>query len=207
MTSEYDPVFGRGGESAPAGDLEAVRESFERAAGPYLASPLPWLIWGIALPGAALATRRVIEAAGARGVLLLWSLTILAAGAVEVAVYARRRRQAPERSTLARWALRSQGNLSFAAMALSLALLVTSQGRLLPAVWLLLLGHSLYSLGGLASPPLRRCGLIYQLGGLVSLFVLSSPELVFALATGLGNLSVAVSLWRERGTGSVGRSV
>ena len=111
MTSEYDPAFGR--RAGPGmGDLESVQETFERAAGPYLASPLPWLVWGIALPGAALLTRRVLAAGGARGVLLLWSFTILAAGAIEAAVYARRRQRQPERSTLARWALRTQGNLS-----------------------------------------------------------------------------------------------
>ena len=38
------------------------------------------------LPAAALVTRRVLAAGGARGVLLLWSLTILAAGAIEAAV-------------------------------------------------------------------------------------------------------------------------
>ena len=198
MTSEYDPVFGRGGQPAGASDLDAVRQTFARAAGPYLASPLPWLVWGIALPAAALATRRVLAAGGARGVLLLWSLTILAAGALEAATYARRRRREARRSSLARWALRSQGNLSLVAAALSLALLAIGEGRLLATVWLLLLGHSLYSLGGLASPPLKRCGLIYQLGGLASLAALANADLVFALATGLGNLSVAVGIWRGR---------
>ena len=196
MSSEYDPVFRRG-QSTAVGDLDSVQETFARAAGPYLTSPLPWLVWGIALPAAALATRRVLEAGGARGVLLFWSLIILAAGAVEAAVHARRRRQRPRDSSLARWALRSQANLSVVAVILSLALVAVGQARLLATVWLLLLGHSLYSLGGLASPPLRRCGLIYQLGGLVSVWTLSSADLVFALATGLGNLSVAFSLWRD----------
>ena len=198
MASEYDPLFGRSAGPAAGDDLESVRRTFERAAGPYLSSPLPWLVWGLALPGAALASRGVLAAFGPRGVLLLWSLTILAAGAVEAAVYARRRSAQPERSTLARWALRSQGNLSVVAVVLSVALLVTGQGRRLPAVWLLLLGHSLYSLGGLAAPALKRCGLIYQLGGLVSLWTLSTPEVTFAATTFLGNLSVAVSLWRNR---------
>ena len=175
MSSEYDPVFGRRGGSEPTGDLEAVQETFERAAGPYLASPLPWLAWGIALPGAALATRRILEAAGARGVLLLWSLTILAAGAVEAVIYARRRRQR-ERSSLATWALRSQANLSLTAVILSVAFLVVGEARFLPALWLLLLGHSLYGLGGLAFRPLKSCGLIYQLGGLAEMFLAARPE-------------------------------
>lgn len=198
MASEYEPVFGRSTDPAAGDDMESVRRTFERAAGPYLASPLPWLVWGVALPAAALASRGVLAAFGPRGVLLLWSLTILAAGAIEAAAYARRRGERPARSTVARWALRSQGNLSLAAVILSIALLVTGQGRLLPAVWLLLLGHSLYSLGGLASPPLKRCGLIYQLGGLVSLWTLSTPEVTFAATTLVGNLSVALSLWRSR---------
>ncbi|MFQ5349399.1 MAG: hypothetical protein ACE5EG_03025 [Thermoanaerobaculia bacterium] len=198
MSSEYDPVFGRHAETPGTGDLESVQTAFERAAGPYLASPVPWLVWGLALPGAALATRRVLATGGARAVLLVWSLTILTAGAVEAAVYARRRSQRPQRSTLARWALRSQGNLSLAAVILSLALLAAGEGRLLPTVWLLLLGHSLYGLGGLASPPLKRCGLIYQLGGLASLPLIASSDLVFALTTFVGNLSVAFSIWRQR---------
>jgi hypothetical protein len=197
MSSEYDPVFGRRSRTATANDLEAVQASFERAAGPYLASPVPWLVWSLALPAAALTTRRVLESAGARGVLLLWSLTILAAGAVEVGIYARRRRRA-ERSTLASWALRSQGNLSLTAVVLSVALLIVGQVRLLPALWLLLLGHSLYGLGGLAFRPLRSCGLIYQLGGLAALLMVARADLVFALATGLGNLWVAVSVYRDR---------
>ncbi len=196
MTSEYDPAFGRGAESQTAGDLESVQAIFERAAAPYLYSPLPWIVWGLALPGAALATRRVLAAAGARGVLLLWSLTILAAGAIEAAAYARRRRQV-EVSTLARWALRAQANLSLIAVLVSAALLLAGQGRLLPALWLLLLGHSLYGLGGLASWPLRTCGLIYQLGGLAALLFVEQGAIVFAVATAAGNLQVALALWRR----------
>lgn len=201
MASEYDPVFGRQAGAAETGDLESVQETFERAAGPYLSSPLPWLVWGIALPGAAMATRRVFAASGARGVLLLWSLTILAAGTVEAAVYARRRRRQQTRSTLARWALRSQGNLSLVAVILSVALLAAGEGRLLPSVWLMLLGHSLYGLGGLASRPLKRCGLIYQAGGLAALFAIANSDLVFALTTFVGNLSVAFQLWRRSRSG------
>ena len=196
MPSEYDPVFGRPGDERAGGDLESVQAVFERAAAPYLSSPLPWVVWGIALPGAALATRWALDAWGARGVLLLWSLTILAAGAIEAAAYARRRRRA-EASTLARWALRAQANLSLTGALVSIALLLAGQGRLLPALWLLLLGHSLYGLGGLASPPLRRCGLIYQLGGLAALLLAGREDLVFAAATAAGNLQVALALWRR----------
>ena len=45
MTSEYDPVFGRHTGAPGTGDLEKVQATFERAAGPYLPSPLPWLVW------------------------------------------------------------------------------------------------------------------------------------------------------------------
>jgi hypothetical protein len=139
----------------------------------------------------------VLEASGARGVLFLWSLTILAAGAIEAGIYARRRRQV-ERSTLAVWALRSQANLSLIAMLLSVALLVAGEGRLLAALWLLLLGHSLYSLGGLAFRPLKSAGLIYQLGGLVALLLAARGDAVFAATTALANLWVAFAIWRRR---------
>ena len=196
MPSEYDPLFARRGAAA-GGDLESVRETFERAAAPYLASPLPWLVWGVALPAAALATRRVLATHGARGVLLLWSLTILAAGAVEAGIHARRRRRS-ERSSLAGWAMRSQANLSAAAVVLSVALLFAGEGRLLPTLWLLLLGHSLYGLGGLVFQPLRTAGLLYQLGGLVALFLVARSDVVFAVTTALGNLWVAHAIWRGR---------
>jgi hypothetical protein len=198
MSSEYDPLFGRRGDGPASGDLESVQETFERAAGPYLTSPLPWIVWGIALPAAALATRQVLEAFGARGVLLLWSLTILAAGAVEAGVYSRRRRRQTERSSLARWALRAQANLSLAAVILSLALLAAGEARLLPTVWLLLIGHSLYGLGGLASRSLKQCGLIYQCGGLAALLALHNGDLVFAVTTALGNFWMAASIVRHR---------
>lgn len=196
MGSEYDPLFASGTDRAGDDDLAAVQESFRRAAAPYLTSPVPWLVWGVALPAAALATRRTLAAAGPRGVLLLWSLTILAAGAVEAVIYARHRRR-QERSSLAGWALRSQGNLSLAAVALSIALLLSGEARLLPALWLLLLGHSLYGLGGLSFSPLRSCGLIYQLGGVAALVVLARSDLVFAAATAIGNLWVAGSIIRQ----------
>lgn len=197
MGSEYDPLFARRDGAADDADLAAVRGAFEQAAAPYLASPVPWIVWGLALPSAALATRRVLDAGGPRGVLLLWSLVILAAGAVEVAIYARRRRRLP-RSALAGWALRSQGNLSIVAVALSVALLAVGQARLLPGLWLLLLGHSLYGLGGLSFAALRSCGLIYQLGGLAALLLPGRADLVFAAASALGNLWVAGRIARAR---------
>ncbi len=197
MSSEYDPAFGRSAAAPPDADLETVRDRFAAAAEPFLATPVPWLVWGIALPAAALGTRPVLAAGGPRGVLLLWSLTILAAGAVEVALTARRRRGQP-RSALAAWALRLQGNLSLAAALLSAALLWAGQARLLPALWLLLLGHSLYGLGGLSFGPLRTGGLLYQVGGLAALIAVARGDLVFAITTFAGNLWVAAAIYRNR---------
>jgi len=98
---------------------------------------------------------------------------------------------------LAGWALNVQGNLSLVAVALSLAMLLVGQGRLLPGIWLLLLGHSFFVLGSLAFPPFRACGLIYQLGGVVALWPSLDPLLVFAAATAAGNLWMAWSVWRR----------
>ena len=94
--------------------------------------------------------------------------------------------------------MRSQANLSAAAVVLSAALLFAGEGRLLPTLWLLLLGHSLYGLGGLVFQPLRTAGLLYQLGGLVALLLVARSDVVFAATTALGNLWVAHAIWRGR---------
>jgi len=105
--------------------------------------------------------------------------------------------RAHRRTALAGWALNIQGNLSLVAVALSLAALVAGQGRLLPGIWLLLLGHSFFLMGSLAFPPFRACGLIYQLGGVVALWPALDPLIVFAAATCAGNLWMAWSVWRR----------
>jgi DNA-binding NarL/FixJ family response regulator len=61
--SEYDPLIRRAPGSG-SDDLERARALFEGASHAYLESPVPWLVWAIALPGAALATPRA-EAGGA----------------------------------------------------------------------------------------------------------------------------------------------
>ena len=128
--------------------------------------------------------------------LFAWSAVILAGGAVEVAMI---RRSDPKEmgSTLAAWVLRLQGNLSFVALALSALLVWQDLAWALPGLWLLLLGHSFYMLGGLAFPPFRACGLIYQLGGVVALWPGGNPLLAFAAATAVGNLWMGIGVFRE----------
>ena len=94
--------------------------------------------------------------------------------------------------------LRLQGNLSFVAIALSALLVWQDLAWVLPGLWLLLLGHSFYMLGGLAFPPFRTCGLLYQLGGLVALWPDGNPLLAFAAATAVGNLWMGIGILRER---------
>ncbi len=203
MPSAYDPLFGGGRGEAEDDALDRVREVFEEAGRPYLSSPWSWLAWAVALPAAALSTPRVLAAAGPAGTLLLWSVTILFAGAIEIALLgARRRRSGAARAgSLSGWGLRVQGNLSLVALVLSVALVLRAPGLggLLPGLWLLLVGHSFYVLGGLAFPPLRRCGLAYQLGGVAALAPGIDGLQAFALVTGASNLWLAWAVWRRRG--------
>lgn len=192
MPSEYDDFF-----SSPTGedDLEPVRERFRAASRPFLSSPWTWLAWAVLLPGAAFATPALLRGFGPAGVLFGWSVVVLAGGAVEFLAI---RRAGAGGSPLASWVLRIQGNLSLVAVVLSLLLLWQEAAWALPGLWLLVLGHSLYMLGGLASPPLRLCGVLYQLGGVVALWPYGLPLLAFAVATAAGNLWMAVAVWRER---------
>jgi hypothetical protein len=161
-----------------------------------LQSPITWLTWAILLPGAALATPFAFELRGPAGVLFAWSAVILLGGGVEVLMI-RRSRSKEMGSTLAAWVLRLQGNLSFVALALSALLVWQDLAWALPGLWLLLLGHSFYMLGGLAFPPFRACGLIFQLGGLIALWPGGNPLLAFAAATAVGNLWMGIGVWRE----------
>ena len=192
---EYDPLL-RAGAGAEE-DLERARDLFAAASRPFLSAPWTWLAWSLVLPATALATGPVLSRFGAAGVLALWSAAILAGGAVELAGMRRGSRR-HQRTALAGWALSVQGNLSLVAVALSAALLFGGQARLLPGLWLLLLGHSFFLLGSLAFPPFRPYGLIYQLGGLVALWPFGiEPLLVFAAATLVGNLWMAYAVWRQ----------
>jgi hypothetical protein len=136
---------------------------------------------------------------GPAAVLFAWSAVILAGGAVEIVGIRRAGGGFGGGSTpLASWVLSVQGNLSLVALALSFLLVWQESAWALPGLWLLLLGHSFYILGGLAFPPFKTCGLIYQVGGLVALWPGGAPLLAFAVATAVGNLWMGFSIWRER---------
>jgi hypothetical protein len=193
MSSEYEPLF----DPAPIGtdDLEPVRDHFRAASRPFLRSPWSWFSWAVLLPAAALATPLALRLGGPAGVLFTWSGVILLGGAVEILAIRRAGRRTAA-STLAAWVLRLQGNLSLIALALSGVLVWLDAAWALPGLWLLLLGHSFYMVGGLAFPPLRTCGVLYQLGGLAALWPGGSPLLVFALATAVGNAWMGIGVWR-----------
>lgn len=198
MSSEYEPVFGERG--ATGGDLVTVRELFRAASGPYLRSPWSWLAWALILPGAALATPRVWARFGPSGTLLTWSAAILLGGAIEMGAIRRgsRGEERASRSPLATWAFRAQGNLSLVALALSALMLWQDLAWTLPGLWLLLLGHSFYMLGGISFPPLRVYGLLYQAGGIAALWPGGAPLPLFALTAAVANLWMAYAVWRER---------
>jgi hypothetical protein len=199
--SEYDPLFAgsarTGGGADPEDDLEPVRERFAAASRPYLHSPWSWLAWAVLLPVAALITPEAVHRSGPAGALFIWSATILLGGAVEIGAILRAGRRTA-RTPLAAYVLRLQGNLSFVALALSVLCLWLDAAWALPGIWLLLLGHSFYMLGGLAFAPFRTCGLLFQIGGLAALWPTLSPLPVFAVTTAAGNLWMAWRIWRER---------
>lgn len=94
--------------------------------------------------------------------------------------------------------MRAQGNLSLVAVVLSGLLFWLDGARYLPALWLLLLGHNLFSLGGLAFAPMRVAGILYQAGGLVALVPGSRPLWAMAAATALGNCWIGWGVVRKR---------
>lgn len=204
MASEYDPVFGHTDDEPGAqepSDLEAVRRHFAAAGRPYLRSPLIWLAWALLLPTAALAHGTVLTRFGLRGVVLGWSLAILAGGLVEWSLLFRSRpsRQGRSRSIVT-WVFRVQGNLSLLGVILSVLLLAEGSGWALPGLWLLLVGHSFYVIGGLAFTPFRIYGLAFQLGGVAALWPGSDPLAAFAGVTGAANLWMAWRVWRLAAT-------
>ncbi len=212
--SEYEPLFA---DQRPAlDDLAAVQDLFRAAGGPYLRSWWSWVVWACVLPAAALATGPAMARSGPSGVLFTWSLAILFAGAIEIAAIRRGRRRdaqaagegagpAAGRSLLAAWALRTQGNLSLVALALSVLLIWQDLAWALPGLWLLLLGHSFFMLGGIAFPPFKRYGLAYQLGGIAALWPNGTPLTAFALTTAAANLWMGWAVWREAHAADGGR--
>lgn len=173
-----------------------MRAAFRNAASPYLSAPLPWFAWGVILPAAALATPLATTVAREPGVTILWSAAILVGGAIE-GITILRQRHHRGRSSLSAWAMRAQGNLSLVAVALSGLLLWIDGARYLPGLWLLLLGHNFFALGGLAFPPMRLAGLFYQAGGLAALVPGSRPLWAMAAATALGNFWIGWGVLRE----------
>ena len=91
-----------------------------------------------------------------------------------------------------------QGNLSMVAVCLSLFLVWLSAAWALPSLWLLVLGHSFVSLGGLSFAGLRQAGLLYQLGGVVALWPGGEPLLVLAVTTFVANLWMARAVRRRQ---------
>lgn len=195
MPSEYEPLFTP--TRAAEDDLEPVREHFRAASRPFLRTPWSWLSWAVLLPAAALATPGALRAFGFSGVLFTWSAVIILGGGVEM-VAIRRAGGGGGNTPLASWVLRLQGNLSLVAVVLSALLVWQGVAWALPGVWLLLLGHSFYMLGGLSFPPFRTCGILYQIGGLAALWPGGAPLLVFAAATAAGNLWMGIAVWRSR---------
>jgi hypothetical protein len=198
MPSEYEPLFTRRAAAEVVDDLEPVRERFRAASRPFLRSPWSWFSWAVLLPAAAAATPGAWRAGGFSGVLFTWSAVILLGGAVEIVAIRRASGggMGMGSTPLASWVLRIQGNLSLVAVALSALLIWQDVAWALPAVWLLLLGHSFYMLGGLAFEPFRTCGILYQLGGLAALWPGAALP-AFAVATALGNLWMGIAVWRS----------
>jgi hypothetical protein len=196
MTTEYDPFLAPARPRFESSNLELARGLFGEASRPYLVSPLPWLAWAGILPTAALLTSSLGRRFGWVGVLLLWSFAILLGGVFELGAV---RRAAGElvSTPLASWAFGIQGNLSLVCIALSFLLLWVDQAWALPGLWLLLLGHSLVTLGGLAFPPMRHAGLVYQIGGVAALWPRGEPLLVLAVTTGAANLWMALAVGRQ----------
>ena len=200
MKSEYDPFLAPSRVRHESSNLDAARGLFGEASRPYLTSPLPWVAWAAILPAAALLTSAAARRFGWTGVLLLWSFAILVGGAVELG--ALRRRAAETVSTpLASWAFGVQGNLSLVAIALSFLLIWIEQAWALPGLWLILLGHSLVTIGGLAFLPMRQTGLLYQIGGAAALWPRGEPLLVLAVTTCVANLWMAWSISRLASAG------
>ncbi|MBT8494857.1 MAG: hypothetical protein KJO07_17505 [Deltaproteobacteria bacterium] len=177
--SEYDPIPPRTPLSSEPTDLERAQTLFAQASVGYLRSPWSWWAWGLLLPAAALLTREVFPIAGPLPTLALWSVVILVGGVVEASLILGGR-SLTERTPLGGWVLRTQGNLSLVAVALSAVLFWQSLPQFLPAVWLLLVGHSFYVVGRLSFKPLQTAGIILQLGGTAALVPMLDGLVAFA---------------------------
>ena len=196
MPSEYDPFLAPAPRRLDSSNLDAARELFGEASRPYLLSPVTWAAWALILPAAALATPAVARSFDWVGVLFLWSSVILLGGAFELAAI-RRSSEEIVSTPLASWAFGVQGNLSLVTIALSFFLLWVDAAWALPGLWLLLLGHSFFVLGGLAFAPLRHAGLVYQIGGVAALWPRGEPLVVLAATAFGANLWMAIAVYRR----------
>ena len=194
--SEYDPIVPLDELDHEPSDLDRVRELFERSADRFLRSPWSWVSWAVVVAVAALATRTVHAAGSGWSVLVLWSTAILVGGAVEAILYARSGRDAKP-SQLARWVLRGQANLSLVGLFLSIYLVWRGHPEALAGVWLLILGHSFWSHGGLGFAAFRGAGVLYQVGGVAALTPWVDPLVALAVSVSAGNLWLAVAVWRR----------
>ena len=171
--------------------------------------PLPALALAVAgLGGAACRPprwppRRCGAARGPAAVLLLWSGTILAGGAVEAAAFLRHRRAggtaasaAPARSPAGccasratprwwRWRCRRRWS-------------GTGTRRCCPASGSSSSATRSTRWAGWRCPPFKPYGLLLQVGGLAALLPGTPAFAIFAAATGLGNLGMAYAVWRAR---------
>lgn len=195
-SSEYSSIPPRAPLSGDPSDLERVEELFEKAAAGYLRTPWSWWSWSILLPVAALLTRWVHSEAGPAATLLLWSGVILLGGLVEAALILGGRRR-HLRTPIGSWVLRSQGNLSLVAVALSIVLAWRGVPEFVPAVWMLLIGHSFYDVGRLAFGPLRSAGVLFQIGGLVALVPAIDGLVVCAACTFAGCAWIGLGVRRR----------
>lgn len=195
-SSEYDPIPPRPPLSDEPTDLDRAQALFAGSAVGYLRSPWSWWTWSLLLPIAALLTREVYPVAGPLPTLVLWSVVILVGGTVEGALILSGSERTA-RTPLAGWVLRTQGNLSLVAVALSGLLLWRDLAEFLPAVWLLLIGHSFYSVGRLAFRPLRDAGVLFQLCGLAALLPLTDGLLVFAVCFFVGCAWIGAGVYRR----------
>ena len=194
--SEYDAIPPRTPLSTEPSDLDRVQTRFEEASVGYLRSPWSWWSWSLLLPIAALVGRAVYPVAGARAVLFIWSFFILCGGLVEGAILLTG--SSPEaRTPLAGWVLRTQGNLSLVAVALSALLIWQDLAAFVPALWLLLVGHSFYVIGKLSFPPLSTAGLIFQGGGAAALVPVIDSLAAFALSAFAGCFWVGLGVFRR----------
>jgi hypothetical protein len=194
--SEYDAIPPRIPLSTEPSDLDRVQARFEEASVGYLRSPWSWWSWSLILPIAALVGRAIYPVAGARAVLFIWSFFILCGGLVEGAILLTGSSMAA-RTPLAGWVLRTQGNLSLVAVALSALLIWQNLATFVPALWLLLVGHSFYVIGKLSFPPLRTAGLIFQGGGVAALVPAVDSLAVFAVCAFAGCFWIGLGVLRR----------